>query len=481
MSIRPLRRALLLALAALGLLAVPASALAAPPRIGGIVADLPSGHVAVPQRHAVLARAADVSNQDGGPVLHSNRTHLVFWAPAGSGLGFDSGYALVMERFLTRVAADSRDPRTVYGLTGQYGDGSGPAAYASSYGGAVLDTDPLPASDCTEPASGPAGWSVCLTDDELEQELGQLVGTRHLPHTGTDIYFLVLPDGLGSCIDGSAADGCALGGASAGYCGYHGVTATGLLYAVIPYNAVPGHCQSDNPRPNASSADPALSTISHEQMETITDPEPYDSWAADDLEEIGDLCLTQFGPAVGGRADTAWNESIAGGHYWLQEEWSNEDSACEPRVDPDSASVARPAAWPPAGRSRSAAGRAIRTVGSSPTRGGSATARARRAAVHITCTRARGPTGSCSGSPTAPVTGPTRSAPCASWVRPHPSADARRAAPARWQPAPGPAGRPGRRSGGGRSRGSGRRTSRGSAWPPSPAARRRAGGERSGG
>ena len=55
------------------------------------------------------------------------------------------------------------------------------------------------------------------------------------------------------------------------------MTPIGLLYAVIPYNAVPGHCQSDNPRPNSSTADPALSTLSHEHIETVTDPDG-DAW-----------------------------------------------------------------------------------------------------------------------------------------------------------------------------------------------------------
>ena len=32
---------------------------------------------------------------------------------------------------------------------------------------------------------------------------------------------------------------------------------------------------------------------------------------------------------------TTWNETIHGGHFFLQEEWSNADSSCEPRAKPD--------------------------------------------------------------------------------------------------------------------------------------------------
>jgi hypothetical protein len=48
--------------------------------------------------------------------------------------------------------------------------------------------------------------------------------------------------------------------------------------------------------------------------------------------------LTTFGPALGGSGGTAWNESIHGGHFYLQELWSDADEACEQRAKPDSVS-----------------------------------------------------------------------------------------------------------------------------------------------
>jgi len=271
----------------------------------------------------------------GGPVLHANRTHLIFWQPAGSGLTFDPGYETLIEGFLRNVAAASRSATSVYGLTGQYTDHSGPAAYVSSYGGAVVASDPLPPNGCTEPAASGPGWSVCLTDEQLQREIEHVVRADHLPTGPTDIYFLVTPDGLGDCAYAGSSS-CALGGDPNGYCGYHSQTDDGLvLYAVIPYNAVPGHCQSSNPRPNGSTADPAISTISHEQSEMITDP-LGNAWIDPRTgEEDGDLCLTSFGPAIGGTGARAWNEDINGGHYYLQEEWSNYNGACEPRPRPD--------------------------------------------------------------------------------------------------------------------------------------------------
>ena len=297
--------------------------------VAGVVGDLASSvHIA---RHA-----ADQGNlpYGGGPVLHTNRTRVIYWQPDGSGMSVDPGYMSLIDAFLQNVAADSRDPGNVYGLTGQYSDGVGPAAYDSTYGGSVLATDKLPSNGCVEPPLTGPGWTVCLTDKQLQTEIEHVVHTDHLSTSTVDVYFLVTPSGLGSCTD-AASTSCALGGGSMGYCGYHSQTQDGeILYAVIPYNAVPGHCQSGNPRPNSSTADPTISTISHEHNEMVTDP-VGDAWIDGSGNEDGDRCITSFGAQIGGSGATAWNEDIHGGHYFLQEEWSNEDHGCQPRDEPD--------------------------------------------------------------------------------------------------------------------------------------------------
>lgn len=335
----------------MGLLAAAVAAFALAPgaqarSLGGPVPDVPTG-AHLHQHQPPVAHAAAVF-YGGGSVLHWNRTHLIFWSPAGSGLSFDPGYESLMEAFLKNVAADSHMTTNEYGLTGQYTDSGGPAAYNSTYGGDVIDTDRLPPSDCVEPSTAPP-WNVCLSDADLETEIERVVSDQRLPSTGNDIYFLVTPSGLGDCENSGPTD-CALGGSTDGsYCGYHFVTPNGIVYAVIPYNAVPGHCQSDNPRPNSSTADPALSTLSHEQIEAITDPDG-DAWTDPSGMEIADLCITNYGPNLGGSGNGAWDEVINGSHYYLQEIWSNYNSACEPRAAADRvsfSSVRHPAAGTP--------------------------------------------------------------------------------------------------------------------------------------
>lgn len=330
-------RAATLALMLLAVGATPATA----GTLLGAAADLPTGtHV---PRATATAHIASLG-YGGGPVLHLNRAHLIFWQPARSGLAFDTGYRALVEAFLSHVAADSRRPTNVYSLTGQYGDASGPAGYNSAYGGSVLDGDQLPRNGCQEPPPPPLGtgpgWTVCLSGTQLDNEVDHVVSSERLPRTNRDVYFLVLPRGFGNC-EAAGPDNCALGGSGSGYCGYHTVSNAGITYAVIPYNAVYGHCQSENPRPNASTADPALSTLSHEHNEIVTDPFG-NAWISPSGEENGDLCISSFGHPLGGSGGRIWNEAIHGGHYYLQMEYSNDDGGCAARDEADRISFSEP-------------------------------------------------------------------------------------------------------------------------------------------
>ena len=342
-SLSSRRRSLAGAVIALLLVSAPG---AVAKSFGGVVRDIPTGgHVATSPR----ARIANLP-YGGGPVMHSNRTHVIFWQPEGSGLTYDPGYQQQVETFLSRVARDSHKTTNVYSVSGQYHDASGPAAYDSKFAGAVLDTGRLPPNGCTEPTGPPLGtgpgWNVCLTDAELVSELRRVTSADHLPVTSRDLYLIVLPNGFGVC-ETAGPPGCALGGGddSQSFCGYHSNDPEGeLLYAVIPYNALAGHCQSDSPRPNGSTADPALSTISHEHNEAVTDPTGQ-GWIDWSYNEDGDLCIDMTEnppPTLGGSGDSRYSQVIGGGHYWLQEEWSNADGGCVPRARPDQASFEVP-------------------------------------------------------------------------------------------------------------------------------------------
>jgi hypothetical protein len=113
---------------------------------------------------------------------------------------------------------------------------------------------------------------------------------------------------------------------------------------VTPYNAVSGHCQSGSPRPNGSTADPAISSLSHEHNEVITDP-LGNAYIDGSFQENGDLCVDMTKnppPVLGGSGSSGYDQVIGGGHYWLQMEWSNDDGGCAARDEVDSLSSAGP-------------------------------------------------------------------------------------------------------------------------------------------
>lgn len=337
----------------------------------GVVPDLPTG-ATLSQFHLPSRGALDYQ---GGPVMHSNHTFIIFWNPSNctfnsSPCAYDAGYQAMMTTFLTSVAADSHKATNVYALDGQYSDSTGIAAYDSTFVRAVQDTDAAPANGCTltapPPVSTGPGWTMCLSDSQLRTEIAHVVSANHLPTGITDLFFLVTPNGVGTCFSSGPNDCSVSGGGnpsgtiSGSFCGYHtamGTVGNPTLYANIPYDAVTGHCQSGNPRPNSSTADPTISTLSHEQNEAITDPlaqgpgNPLSGWVQNsDGQEIGDLCATSYGTAIGGGPTTLFNENVGTGHYLLQEEWSNEDGGCAQRDETDSVAFSSAPSAPTVGQ-----------------------------------------------------------------------------------------------------------------------------------
>jgi hypothetical protein len=325
--------------------------------VGGVVPDVSRG---TPSPHVIRAFGAALDYQ-GGPVMQTNRTHIIFWNPSNA-FTWDPGYRETIIRFLTDVAADSHKSTNVYALTGQYYDNTqNPpvrAEYESTYAGSLDVTYPPRATTtpCTlpPPPDGP-GWTYCVNDDQIGAEVTDVAVANGLPAGLTDLYLVVTPDGVGSCSHAGPLD-CSLGGATNhGFCGYHtsrDAGGTPYLYAVLPYNDVPPHCRSSGfPQPNGSTADVTISTLSHEHNEAITDPLPgigNAAWQNAGGIENGDLCSGNFGANLGGSSGSgAYNEAIGSGHYFTQEEWSNEDGGCAARDEADTVDFSSNAPRPP--------------------------------------------------------------------------------------------------------------------------------------
>jgi len=134
-------------------------------------------------------------------------------------------------------------------------------------------------------------------ETELVQYL-QLVHTAARAHGSGygHVYHVFLRSGVDVC---TSANVCYSPNNSATFvfCAYHGAAdfqdIGHVLYSVEPYQNVPG-CSVAQPSPNGAVVDSTSSTLSHELIETITDPDGTAWFARGSLPEygaeIGDIC-----------------------------------------------------------------------------------------------------------------------------------------------------------------------------------------------
>jgi hypothetical protein len=251
----------------------------------------------------------------GGTVLHTNTAYAIYWIPGGYSVS--SGYQTVVNRFFGDVAADSGKTSNVYYSDTQYSDGGGKIAYSSTFGGSYVDTNPLPASGCSDPYT-----AVCLSDGQLQAEIVNAVRAAGWTPGSTSIFFLFTANGIGSCYSGSQ---CAF----SYYCAYHSSFTAGgatYVYANQPYaDTVPAACDAGQ-HPNGDDADATINVTSHEHNEAITDWQG-NAWYDRRGQENGDKCAWNFG-TVSGPSGAQYNQTINGNHYFLQQEWSNAHSGC---------------------------------------------------------------------------------------------------------------------------------------------------------
>jgi hypothetical protein len=149
-----------------------------------------------------------------------------------------------------------------------------------------------------------------------------------------NIYHVFLPKGVDTCFDLTSICYSPDNLGSFVFCAYHGsVTFSDIghtLFTVIPFQTTAG-CNAAPPNPNSIIIDSTNSTLSHELIETITDPDPPSGWisltgAATAGLEIGDLCQA-LGNGQGASDPTL---SLNGKPYQLQLEYGNKFHACTP-------------------------------------------------------------------------------------------------------------------------------------------------------
>jgi PKD repeat protein len=276
---------------------------------------------------------------NGGPVMTSNTNYVIYWSPSGAA-AYPPGYESGVNQYFEDLAHDSGGTQNVESVSAQYNDAAGDfASYNSHFGGAFIDTGPYPENGCTL-----AGIEICLTDEQLREELTRFVKAQGLQTDLAHEYFLLTPSGVEDCFEASGLE-CSAGAPEgvAAYCAYHGNVPLGaegeLIYSNDPYVTGNEGCD-DNNHPNGTPSDGVIEGgLSHEHNESITDPEPNNAWTdiGGSGGENGDKCrtfeATEFGSPLGKAPNGAMYNQVINGHlYWYQQEWSNQSKQCLQRL-----------------------------------------------------------------------------------------------------------------------------------------------------
>lgn len=318
-----------------------------------MVLKLPGGKTAsylpVPAARAAHAartpRVFDLafSNLDynGGPVMTSNTDYLLFWRPS-TAAAYPSDYKSGLRTYFEALAHDSGGHQNVDSVAGQYNDAAGGfAGYDVKFGGELTDEDPYPASGCTRAP-------ICLTDEQIQTEIAKFVTEHGLP-TGLGVeYFLLTPEKVESCFEAGAAEVCSANSQEPFYCAYHLDIHLGgggvILYANDPF-VDEKNCDMPENHINGSSDSALFGGLSHEHLETVTDPEPNSAWTdymtgEESGYEVADKCNSidpeiEFGEPLGtvevSGEQLPYNQEIDGQKYYIQREWSNQGHECMQR------------------------------------------------------------------------------------------------------------------------------------------------------
>jgi hypothetical protein len=282
---------------------------------------------------------------NGGPVMPSSTDIMLYWSPKGytayGSPGNPPEYVTGIDQYWKDLSHDSGGNQNVDSISTQYGDLTGAFAnYKVTFGGAILDTDPYPASQC--PAAAPV--TNCLTDAQIQAEVQKIAAAKNIPADLTHEIYVLTPPNVVGCFNNVASQsygGCSVGEPAnlAFYCAYHQETIKPPMrfYAFDPYvyNFMYGGqlaCDSGN-YPNGPSDGAIDGGMAHEHNESITDPIPNDAWTNgtgnDHGEEVGDQCAYSYGAPVGRAPDGAlYNQVINGHFYFYQTMWSNDQSQC---------------------------------------------------------------------------------------------------------------------------------------------------------
>jgi hypothetical protein len=253
--------------------------------------------------------------------MPSITTYVIFWVPPTLQNGNPTGLSAKYESVVKSLMTDYPGHGIANNSTQYYSVSGGVTKYflnAGSFAGYYVDTNPYPASGCSDPVTP----GNCITDAQLRAEIARVLALKGWTSGLGKMYLVFTSQGEGSCSGSSCAYT-----AYCAYHGYYGSASSPVIYGNEPY-ADPNYCYAGSQHDPSGDkpSDAAVNVASHEITEATTDPELNAWWDPVNGEEIGDLCAWMFGTDTwdAGLANQMWN----GDFYDLQMEYDNHVSGC---------------------------------------------------------------------------------------------------------------------------------------------------------
>lgn len=233
----------------------------------------------------------------GGAVMgRTAHAYAIFWEPTGSFVS--PTYNSLITRYFHDIGGSQ-----LYHNDTQYHDGGGSFASNAVFSGIFVDKAPYPSNS--------------LSDAQVQAEVAHAKAVKGWATSIHNIFFVFTAKNESICINPSTCSFTT-------FCGYHGFSGTGTIYAAMPYTGTNLAACGAPVSPNHDiDADSTINIVSHEQNEAATDP-LLNAWFDSSGNEIGDKCNFVFGPTLPGGGDVVFN-----GHpYIVQKEWDNLKNRC---------------------------------------------------------------------------------------------------------------------------------------------------------
>jgi hypothetical protein len=267
-------------------------------------------------------RAANNLNNHGGPTMQNQvKAFFIYWMPSGVVLDTSVTNGVGNFESLTKHFFDDLSATSFYNIVTQYPGQCGSnqcvvqnGPVAAKFGGSWVDTQAYPhAGTRADP----------LQDSDIQNEVKRAVSQNHWTVDANSEFFVVTGvfkntgKGVEEC--DSSSSNCTFNA----FCAYHGnfgFNGTQALYSYLSdasFNSA-GCGEGISTATNTQLAsDREVALMTHEFIETVTDPQGNGWWDSTTGSEIGDNC-NQIAAVV----------TMNGNRYAVQQEWSNDTASC---------------------------------------------------------------------------------------------------------------------------------------------------------